>query len=356
MSRIASVCPALPENVYAQDEITATIAPLLTGEGTPERRTLERMHAASGVASRHLALPLDRYPGLRAFGTANDAFLEVGTALAARATKEALDAAGIRPDEVDLLLFTTVTGVSAPSLDALLAPQVGLRPDVRRTPMFGLGCAAGAAGLGQAHDYLAGHPEHVVLLVSVELCSLTIQHGDDSTANLVSSGLFGDGATAVVLVGDSRPAPAHAPRVLGTASHLYPDTTGMLGWDVGGTGFAIVLGAGLAGVVETHLGPDVRGLLARHDLGVDDVDVWLAHPGGPRILEASAHSLGLDPARLDVSRRVLAREGNVSSSAVLHVLAEAAPDAPPGAVGVLFAFGPGVCGESVLLRWPEGAA
>jgi alkylresorcinol/alkylpyrone synthase len=191
----------------------------------------------------------------------------------------------------------------------------------------------------------------------VELCSLTLQHGDDSTANLVSSGLFGDGAAAVVMVGEDRAARTGitGPEVVGTSSRLYPDTEGMLGWDVGGTGFRIVLSASLSDVVERHLGEDVAALLAAHGLTRDDVDTWVAHTGGPRVLEAVGRTLGLDRADLGLSWRSLDRVGNLSSAAVLHVLADTleAATAPPGGTGVLFAMGPGVCAELVLLRWPE---
>ncbi|MBO3084633.1 type III polyketide synthase [Cellulomonas fengjieae] len=355
MVRIASVAPVLPEHVHAQSEITATIAPLLSSD--PRRRaTIARIHAATGVETRHLALPLGEYAGLTTFTAANEAFVRVGTALAADACRQALDAAGLVAADVDFLLFTSITGIAAPSVDALLVDRLGLRADVKRLPVFGLGCVAGAAGIARVRDYLQGHPQDVALLVSVELCSLTLQQGDDSMANIVSSGLFGDGAAAAVMVGSDR---AHdvvgGVDVVDTRSAMYPDTAGALGWDIGSGGFRIVLAAGLAEIVECSLGPSVVHLLAAHGLKVADVGTWVAHTGGPRILRAAANALELPDETFEASWRSLARVGNLSSSGVLHVLADelATGGQIPRSAGVLFAIGPGVCTETVLLRWPE---
>lgn len=356
MSRIVAVAPVLAPHRYDQAEITARIGPLLSSD--PGRLSaLARFHGSSGVRTRHLALPLERYADLQSFRDANELFLTIGTDLAADAVRRALSTAGLAPTDVDFLLFTTVTGIGAPSIDALLVERLGLRPDVKRLPSFGLGCVAGASGLARVHDYLMGHPGDVALVVSVELCSLTIQHGDDSTANLVSSGLFGDGAAAVVMVGDGLAAGRDGVDVVGTRSGVYPDTAGVLGWDIGGSGFRIVLGAGLADVVEAHLPAEVEALLAPHGAAVADVDAWVAHAGGPRILDAVARALLLGEHALDRSRRSLAAVGNLSSSSVLHVLADTLADGapPPGGLAVLLAFGPGVSAEVVLLRRPEEA-
>lgn len=355
MVRIASIAPVLPGHVHAQNEITAAIAPLLTSD--PRRRTtIDRIHASTGIATRHLALPLDEYAGLTTFTAANDAFVREGTPLAAEACRRALAAAGLTASDVDFLLFTSITGIATPSLDALLVERLGLRPDVKRIPVFGLGCVGGAAGIARVRDYLQGHPGDVALLVSVELCSLTLQHGDASMANIVSSGLFGDGAAAVVMVGDDRAAQVPGGvDVVDTASALYPDTSDALGWDIGGSGFRIVLAASLADIVERHLGAGVVDLLAAHGLKVADVETWVAHTGGPKILQAAARTLDLPDEAFAASWRSLARVGNLSSSGVLHVLADelAAGGQIPGSAGVLFAIGPGVCTETVLLRWPE---
>jgi len=198
-----AVAPVPAEHRYAQAQITEAFAAVADFDPA-QRLLLHRLHDSAKVDHRHLALPLEQYPGLTSFTEANDAFLEVGVRLGSLAVVRALERAGLNVEDVDLIASTTVTGVAVPSLDARIAGRIGLRPDVRRVPLLGLGCVGGAAGLARVHDYLLGHPQHAAVLVSVELCSLTVQRGDASTANLVASGLFGDGASAVVLVGAER--------------------------------------------------------------------------------------------------------------------------------------------------------
>ncbi len=364
MSRIVAVAPVLPPGRHAQREVTAMVREMVLPAGdagtSARARLLDSLHANAGVHHRHTALPLADYPRLRGFTDANDAFLRVGVELAHEATSTALKLAGLTPSDVDLVLSTTVTGLGAPSLEARLVGPLGLRPDVKRLPVFGLGCVAGVAGLARVHDHLVGHPDDVAVLLSVELCSLTLQRDDTSTANLVASGLFGDGAAAVVVVGDRRAESLGlpGPEVVATRSRFYPDTEGVMGWDIGGTGFRIVLSASVADVVRSHLAADVDGFLADAGLGRGDVAAWLAHPGGPKVLQAIAGALDLDDGAgggaLHRSWEQLGEAGNLSSSSVLHVLARYADEGPaPGRHAVMMAMGPGFCAELALLRWPE---
>lgn len=357
MSHVISVAPALPGPPRPQAEITAAIAPLLAPDATA-RALLEKVHRNSGVRTRHLALDPAAYADLGDFGATNDLFRTLGTDLAVRASTDALAAAGIAPEEVDHVLFTSVTGISAPSVDALLVGRLGLRSDVRRLPSFGLGCVAGAAGLARVHDYLVGHPGDVALLVCLELCSLTVQRDDGSRANMVASGLFGDGAAAAVVVGDAHPAVGRArrgPEIVATRSRLYPGTEDVLGWDVGAGGFRIVLSPTLPRLVEEGLAADAEALLAAHGLKPGDVTTWVAHAGGPRILDAVQAALGLTDEALRTSRASLEAVGNLSSASVLDVLHRTLEDPrppEPGSPGMVIAFGPGVSAELVLLRWP----
>jgi len=201
------------------------------------------------------------------------------------------------------------------------------------------------------HDYLIGHPNQVGALLSVELCSLTVQRDDHSVANLVASGLFGDGAAAVVAVGANRPAPG--PRVLDSRSHLYPDSEQIMGWDVGAGGLKIVLDAQVPAIVQQYLGQDIRSFLAAHSLQVDDVGAWVSHPGGPKVIEAIEAELGLAGDPLELTWRSLDQIGNLSSSSVLHVLRDTLDKRSlmPGTPGMLMAMGPGFCSELVLLQW-----
>ena len=350
MSRIVTVAPVVPDNVYTQAEITAELASLI--ELTPPRRALlERMHDGTRIGTRHTVLPIEAYRTLTSFDEANDHFIRAATDLGERAVRTALADAGLTPRDVDFILFTTVTGIAAPSIDGLLVARLGLRSDVKRLPSFGLGCVAGASGIARMHDYLLGHPKEVGVLLSVELCSLTLQRGDDTIANFVASGLFGDGAAAVVMVGSNRDEGGLT--VVDTRSSYYPETEGVIGWKVKASGFEIVLTAGVADVIERYFPAEVAAFLADHSLTVVDIDRWIAHPGGPRVLEAFAAALDVPQEEFALSWDSLRRVGNLSSASVLHVLADTMKE-PAGAdsSALLFALGPGVSAEFVLLDWP----
>jgi alkylresorcinol/alkylpyrone synthase len=307
------------------------------------------------VEHRHLAFPLQRYRELTDFTDANGLFLQAAPELATAAVTKALAQAGVPAEHVDLILSTTTTGLAVPSLDALIAGRVGFRPDVKRMPLFGLGCVAGAGGVARMHDYLVGHPDQVAVLLAVELCSLTLQRDDRSTANLVASGLFGDGAAAVVAVGAdyARRHSIAGPTVLDTRSHLYPDTQQVMGWDLGTHGLRVVLDASVPALTRQYLGPDIRGLLAAHDLTVEEVTGWVSHPGGPKVIEAIQEVLQLPSEALEPTWRSLAEVGNLSSVSVLHVLEDTLirRRPPAGTPGVMMALGPGFGAEVVLLCW-----
>ncbi|HTZ43438.1 MAG TPA: 3-oxoacyl-[acyl-carrier-protein] synthase III C-terminal domain-containing protein [Jatrophihabitans sp.] len=352
MTTIAAARGVLAEHRYAQEELTDAFARACASTDR-ETALMRRFHRSAKVKTRYLTLPVEQTCQLADFGAKNDTFIREGTRLGAAALTGALEEAGVAPDEVDLILFTSVTGLAAPSLDARIAAQVGLRPDVKRIPMFGLGCVAGASGIARLHDYLLGHPEQVAVLVSVELCTLTVQPADRSVANLVASGLFGDGAAAVVALGAGRAGRLPGPVVVDSRPHLYPDTERTMGWDIGSSGLSIVLDAEVPVLVERYLRQDVQALLDAHSLALADVTGWVCHPGGPKVIEAISGTLDLPPEALEITWRSLAEVGNLSSASVLHVLADtmAKRSFEPGSPGVLMAMGPGFCSELVLLRW-----
>jgi len=347
--RIVAVGEAFPRNYYDQDTLLAAFRAHWS-ERHYNLDRLERLHRNVLVGGRHLALPMEEYAALDTFGKANDAWIRVALEVGGEAVTRALQSAGLTRDDVDTLLCTSVTGIATPSLDARLVNRLGLPSRVKRLPLFGLGCVAGAAGVARASDCVRAFPAEVAVLLSVELCSLTLQRDDLSIPNLISSGLFGDGAAAVVVVGSDHA--ADGPQVVATRSVFYPDTERVMGWDISERGFEIVLSADVPDMVRAHLRQDVDGFLSDHGLSRSDIAVWIAHPGGPKVLEAMSESLELPDGALDRAWRTLREKGNLSSTSVLLVLGEVLADPPiPGSYGMMTAMGPGFCSELVLLRW-----
>jgi alkylresorcinol/alkylpyrone synthase len=351
--KIAAVGTGFPPHYYDQQQLLAALRERW-GDRLYNTERLERLHQNVLVGGRHLALPIEDYAGLGSFGAANDAWIRVAQEVGEAAVRDAVSRAGIGLDEIGQLFTVSVTGIATPSLDARLMNRLRLPSRVKRVPIFGLGCVAGAAGIARAADYVKAYPDQVAVLLSVELCSLTLQPEDLSIPNLIATGLFGEGAAAVVVAGDDHPAAAgDGPEIVASRSVFYPDSERVMGWDISEKGFQIVLSAEVPEVARDFLRGDVERFLADHGLGIADVGSWVCHPGGPKVLEAMEESLGLPPEALAVTWRSLREVGNLSSTSVLLVLRDTLEchRPPPGTHGLLMAMGPGFCSELVLLRW-----
>jgi alkylresorcinol/alkylpyrone synthase len=348
--RIAGVGTAFPPNYYSQEEISAALKHQWAGKlDRPE--VIDRLHSNVGVKSRHLTLPIPAYQELTTWGQANNAWIKVAQDLGEKSLCRALNQSGFALEDLGAIFFTSVTGVASPSIEARLINLMGLPTRIKRIPIFGLGCVAGAAGIARASDYVRAFPDQVAALVAVELCSLTWQRDDVSVANLISSGLFGDGAAAVLISGSDR---EHSgPAVLATRSNFYPGTEGVMGWDISENGFRIVLSPDVPKMVHEHLAADIDEFLADHDLSRNDIGTWIMHTGGPKVLEAITAALQLPEDALDASWESLSKVGNLSSASVLVVLEEFMTKRrpQPGSLSVLGAMGPGFCSELVLMRW-----
>ncbi|HYK38095.1 type III polyketide synthase [Alloacidobacterium sp.] len=348
--KIAATATAYPQYYFSQQEIVEAIKEYWS-ESFEKSGLLERLHYRTGVDGRYFSRPLEDYRGLDTWGKANDTWIEVSEELGEKAIDCALKLAGLARDRINALFFVSVTGVCSPSIDARLVNRMGLSRNIKRNPIFGLGCVAGAAGLGRAADYVRAYPDHVAALLSVELCSLTWQRNDLSVANLISSGLFGDGAAAVLVAGDK--VAASGPRIVANHQIFYPNTHDVMGWKISEKGFTIVLSPDVPVVVRENLGRDVDEFLAQHGLTRADIDSWIMHTGGPKVLEATADALSLRNGELDVSWEALRRVGNLSSASVLIVLDEVMKHRrpAPGTRSILAAMGPGFCAEMLLLEW-----
>ncbi len=347
---IAGVGTALPQHYYDQETLIAAFR-RLWGRRHHNLDRLEALHRNVLVGGRHLALPLEQYEGLETWGQANDAWIRVAQDVGEVAVRKALEAAGLAAADIGALIFVTVTGVATPSIDARLINRMGLPTGVTRLPIFGLGCVAGSAGLARAADYVRAYPDRVAVLLSVELCSLTLQRQDLSIPNLLATGLFGDGAAAVVVAGEERH--AKGPRILASRSVFYPNSEQVMGWEVSELGFRVVLSADVPNVVMQHVRRDVDAFLSDHGLRRADIAAWISHPGGPKVLEAMQEALELPAEALRLSWRTLREVGNLSSASVLLVLEETIESArpEPGSYGLVLAMGPGFCSELVLIRW-----
>jgi alkylresorcinol/alkylpyrone synthase len=348
--QIISTSTAFPPHYFPQEEVVEALTTQWE-KGLENAAVIERLHSRTGVAGRYFSLPLEQYPPLDTWGKANDVWIETAERLGEQAIDCALQKAGVDRNQIGALFFVSVTGVSSPSVDARLVDRMRLSPRIKRNPIFGLGCVAGAAGLSRAADYVRAYPDQIAVLLSVELCSLTWQRDDFSVANLIATGLFGDGAAAVLVAGEQ--VKLKGPKILGSACSFYPDTQDVMGWKISEKGFQVVLSPNVPLVVRENLGRDVDAFLAEHQMTRDQVDSWIMHPGGPKVLEAVADALGLRNGELKLSWEALQRVGNLSSASVLVVLDEVMTHRrpKPGSRSVLAAMGPGFCSEMLLLEW-----
>jgi alkylresorcinol/alkylpyrone synthase len=348
--KIVSVTSAFPAKAYSQESISGALKQIWR-DRLNHPAAFDRLHANCGVQQRHMLLDLEDYEGIENFGQSNDLWIQAAEDLGEEAITKAARCAQIDLSSVAAFFFVSVTGIASPSIDARLVNRLRLARSIKRIPIFGLGCVAGAAGIARAADYVRAFPDQVALLLSVEICSLSWQHDDLSTANFIASGLFGDGAAAVIVAGDQTG--LEGVQVIATRSSFYPDTEDVMGWNISERGFRLVLAPTVPDVIETYLRDDVDGFLGAQGLTRGDIASWIIHTGGPKVLRAIESTLELSSGALDASWSSLRRVGNLSSASVLLVLEEFLRNrrGEPGTYSLLAAMGPGFCSELVLLRW-----
>jgi len=349
MPRLAAVRTAVPPHRVDQS-LAADFARDLFGRRLAGIERLLPVFTNAGIATRHFVKPPAWFGEPHSLAEKNRDYIEAATDLCERAVHDLLAATGLEPGDVDTILYVNTTGLATPTIDARLINRLGLRRNIRRTPIWGLGCAGGAAGLSHAHHHALGHPRQNVLLVSCELCGLTFLADDFSKSNLVACALFADGAAAALITGDE--AGDRGLELLATQSRFYPDSLEVMGWNVLDRGLQVVFDRRIPDIVAEHAAGELDGFLAAHDLGRDDVAEYLYHPGGTKVLAAYEAAYGVGPEAFRYSHRVLRDFGNMSSVTVLYVLASYLDEHAPGRGGhaVVSALGPGFSSESLLLR------
>jgi len=352
--RILSVATATPRHRISQSEVK-DFAREFFGASFRDMARLMPVFDNVHVDARNFCVPSEWFVQPHTFPEKNALYVENALALSEKAARRALDKAGVAPEDVGAIFFASTTGVATPSLDSRLIFELGLSHNVRRVPLWGLGCAAGAGGLARAADHARLYPEKPVLLVGVELCGLTFQHGDRTKANIISTALFGDGAAAVVLggSGDAGSASAMGPELVGSYTVTWPGTQDVMGWDFVETGFKVVLSRSIPEIVRQKVPENLSEALNSAGLAREDLEHFVIHSGGAKVLDAFEEVLGLEPGGLHLSREVLREHGNMSSVTVLFVLERLmeAGEYAPGEAGVVSAMGPGFSAEHVFFRF-----
>jgi alkylresorcinol/alkylpyrone synthase len=345
---IAATATALPPHVITRDDVKYYMGRVFD---IAERRLDAMMSIVDNaqVLKRHVIFPIDYTVEPRTLQKTNDEYMEFAIKLGQEAAEKSLARAGLRPDDIDLIITVSCTGFMIPSLDAHLINRMGFRSNVVRMPFTELGCAAGAMALGRAADFLKARPGGNVLIIAVELPSLTFQRKDISQANLISSILFGDGAAAVVVRGEEAP----GPKILVSETYTFPDSLGAMGFDLRDSGFHILLAKDVPEMIGAKIRDLVDDFLQRHGKKQDDIKGWILHPGGARLLGNVEIALGLTKCQTQPSWDVLANVGNLSSATILFILQEWLEKRPlnPGEHAFAAAFGPGFSAEFLLLQW-----
>jgi alkylresorcinol/alkylpyrone synthase len=341
---LVSLATSVPPNVFLQKDVLAASWEVF-GPRFPQFETLSSIFSNTGIIKRHGVKPFEWYLQPRGWPERTKAFLEGAEALFVDVAEKALASAHLDASDIDTIVTVCSTGIATPSLEARVAGRMGFRSDVSRVPVFGLGCAGGVSGVSIAARLAQARPGTNVLLVAVELCSLALRHDELTKANIVATSLFGDGAAALIL----RAGDGGATRIENSGEHLWPDTLGIMGWNVDPEGFGVIFQRTIPNFVTENLNPAVVQILARMQLSMADIDRFICHPGGARVISALETALVLHQGTLDHERQVIADYGNMSAPTVLFVLERARAAGLP-ARSLLTALGPGFTASCVSLR------
>lgn len=343
-ARILSLATAVPPHVISQAD-AASLAQSAFGDRFPDFAQVAGVFMTSGIRRRHAVMPLDWYLQPLGWPERSAAYVEGACALFTAAATQALERAGLKAGEVDTIVTVSSTGITTPSLEARVADQMGFGPQVERVPVFGLGCAGGVSGLSIAARLAQSRPGSNVLLVAVETCTLSFRSDQLSKANVVATALFGDGAAALVL----RAMEADAPEIESTSQYTWPGTLDIMGWSVDPQGLGVIFDRSIPDFAEAHFGPAARDMLARSGLALADIDRFVCHPGGAKVVTALERALSLPQGLLADERAVLEAHGNMSAPTVFFVLERALGTGLPRRT-LMTAMGPGFSAATATLR------
>ena len=341
---ILSLATQTPPNELSQDAAVEVARAVLAG-GFRDFDRMTSVFTNAGIQQRQLACPVDWYRDERTFAERTAVYLDVGLELFIAAATRALTEAGLDADQVDTIITVSSTGIATPSLEARALGRMGFRTDVARVPVFGLGCAGGVSGLGLAAKLARATPGSVVLFVTVELCSLAFQTGNIGKADIISTALFGDGAAACVV----RSGDEGFVQISGSAEKTWPDTLDIMGWEIQPGGLGVVLNRAIPAFARDNMRAAIEEMLRPQDLTIAQIDRFICHPGGAKVVDAIEQALSLNQGSLTAEREVLRGHGNMSAPTALFVLdAVRAEGLPP--ISLLTALGPGFTASTVTLR------
>lgn len=360
---ILSIGTHLPPNRLDQQE-AAEFARKQFGDHFKDIERLLPVFQTAEIDTRYFAMPVDWYTSGPTFEEKNERYVALAVEYASKAILDCLESTyylnnAIDCSEIDAIFFISTTGISTPSIEARIMNVLPFSPHTKRIPIWGLGCAGGAAGLSRAYDYCLAHPDKSVLVVNVELCSLTFQHGDYSKSNLIGTALFADGTSCVLLCGEKsslhqRSKLSSLPMICSSQSTLMKNSEDVMGWDVSNQGLHVVFSKSIPSIVSSWLEPNVREYLDAERVDSEEIDYFIAHPGGTKVLTAYEEALGMNKDKTAISRSVLRQYGNMSSVTVIFVLDRFMREScEPGAKGLVAALGPGFSSELLLLEWRE---
>lgn len=344
--KLISTATAVPDHILLQSDVAVAATELFSSR-YKEFDRLSKVFTTAGIVKRHAVRPIEWFAQPRSWPERTAAYLEGASELFVIAANRALAEAGLKARDIDTVVTVSSTGIATPSLEARVSQRIGFRTDIERVPVFGLGCAGGVSGLAIGARMAAARPGTNVLVVAVELCTLAFRLDEITKANIVATALFGDGAAACIL----RAGEGGIAAVETAGQHTWPDTLDVMGWSVDPQGFGVIFDRTIPPFAEEHMGPAVAAILGRANLTKDDVDRFICHPGGTKVVAALERALALKDGTLDVEREVLSDFGNMSAPTVMFVLDRVQRQGLKGR-SVMTAMGPGFSASCLSLTVP----